>query len=82
MRRISVQRHYVSLRAFIPIFVIWDNGIFIICCPFGMNMCSSFAAVHCISSERWPGVGFGPLERCTGVFRVFRNTLYPIVGSL
>ena len=35
-----------------------------------------------VNSESWPVVGFSPHVRSTGVFGVFLNTLYPMVGSL
>ena len=35
-----------------------------------------------VNSESWPVVDFSPHVRSTGVFGIFLNTLYPIIGSL
>ena len=62
--------------------VIWDNGMFIIYCLFYLNICSSCAAVYCMQIL---GVGqssaFAPRKKDTGVFGIYLNALYPIVGS-
>ena len=57
-------------------FVIWDNGTIIICCLFCLNICSSFAAVYCMSILR---VGQSsvqpPREKYRGVWGISEHSL-------
>ena len=76
------QRHYISLKAVMPFFVMRDDGTVIIYCLLYESLFFFLCGrVVCVNLESWPVVGFCPHIKSTGVFGTYLNTLYPIVGS-
>ena len=63
-----------------PFFVMWDNGTFLLPSLFEhlFFLCGYLVYVN---PESWPVVGFCPHVKNTGVFGIYLNTLYPMVGS-